>query len=244
MRWNIVIPFSKPEMVHRCVNGLLRQRGVDEAVVCFVLSADCWELCSLLSGLLKNSPFRAAFERAPYKGVSHARNAGNRFFQDGFSVVDSEHGQALLQHLDCDDYYGPGFLREQYEHMRPGRIVGKTMRFVYDAGGLMLIQHSKNEGNRIIKTPSVISGATHGMMLNESSLYPIKKYGEDGLYCHAFVQRGGEMYETSIFNYCYMRDAHSHTWNIDVREKARVSRTIKTIGLDFDEAIINGEKSI
>lgn len=220
--WAIVVPFSKPACLNITLQNALRQHeaGAELALV-LVMNGEA-------KGLkVPPMPF-PVIKLESAKHQSSARNTGLDF------VAHSRMSERIAM-WDCDDYYGPQYLAEQGSHMQPGRLVGKGMHFVSDETGMFLVNASWQPGLSVD-----ITGACYCLFTKDAEpRFPILPIGEDTLFAYEWSQRG-EVFASSIFNYCYIR-GHNNTWATNLRRRlARSGIAFKPLGC-FDQAIINGE---
>lgn len=235
VKWYIGIPFSKSHMSARCADNLLRQKWPHADIeLCIVENAGATFDAEQLRRLGVRG-FGVHVLRLESRGVSPARNAAVAFFKRRCR------GRDWITQMDCDDFYGASYLQETADAMKVGRLVGKPMAFVFDRG-LMLVNPRELPGP--ITLPDSLSGACQAAHVADMRPYPLTRQGEDGLLCDELSKAGIELYRTSIYHYCYMRDGGEHTWKIDIRKKLYAARReIIELGAEFNSAIVTGETS-
>jgi len=110
---------------------------------------------------------------------------------------------------DDDDHYGPGYLEEQAELLRPGRLVGKMFGFVEFDDGVVYFPWRRN-----IATSSLLIGGSMAGIVRELPDWSSQRIGEDGAFAMACRARRMETWVSSAQHWVYSRTGPvaSHTF--------------------------------
>ena len=176
--------------------------------------------------------------------VVHARN-------EGIAQV-KRMGGGRIAMMDCDDYYGPGYLAELEHAFRvhvesPGRkvqVLGKHRHFCYMQGaGMYLFANRFANG-----LADVLHGPTLAFRTEDAVEYPMQREAEEYAYCQAIRKKGGQVWALSINHFCYLRsaDSNAHTWKTGIAELLRNSASpgcqTYWFGPRFDPALVDAER--
>ncbi|PLT48002.1 Glycosyltransferase [Paenibacillus pasadenensis] len=139
----------------------------------------------------------------------------------------------LIAKLDHDDYYSPGYLREQVKELRRTRssVVGKHSCLVYLEASRQLLVRSPRERD---KEADFVQGGTilfHRRVLKDVR-FPDRSLGEDVRFLRSCKSKGHRIRATSPYRYVYIRrkDKGTHTWRVGDRFYRKGSRLVAVTG--------------
>lgn len=189
----VICPYSKPEYLDNLLGSFQRQvfRGFKPIIV-------------------ENGPAVGTFPREVGAVIltseahqSHAKNEGLRWLR--------ENGDASWSVFDCDDYYGPEYLKSQVAalegHDMAGKSFGNMMYVMFDDGLYLNGMGNLNFARHLN------GGATSCATANVPN-YPIMPAGEDGAWCRLMNGLEARTAHTGPKYYGYNRMGTGHTWDM------------------------------
>jgi glycosyltransferase involved in cell wall biosynthesis len=172
----VLCPFSKPTMAERLAANIRRQRLAPDVVVCVENGPG-----------LGASPAGLDVVRAPEaKTAADAKNAGLAHLRR------TAPADAIVAVMDCDDYYGPGYLSAAAIMAARGSLLGRQSPFVLDHEGLFSTDIRP-------KSPWFVGG-THVFILADAPDYEPRERGEDVAFGAGFSR----LVDLGPSHYCYM----------------------------------------
>jgi glycosyltransferase involved in cell wall biosynthesis len=145
---------------------------------------------------------------------------------------------------DDDDYYGDRYLEELAANVHKGDVIGKARSFVKLTDDHLYLM-SKPLENSLLDNKWVVHGPTITARVSDSLLFEHLPFAEDLKFVEQMRDQGADIYVTSKYNWCYMRNARAnHTWQISDDEfKFAHSGHFYDYGrIDFD--IVDGKKDV
>lgn len=195
MMW-VLVPFSRPDYLQNVRENFDRQTMAGK------------KLCIVENGAAIGACKQAGFEPdlllTSEAHPSLARNAG---------LVALRDLDAHFSCMDDDDFYGPEYQWEHFEHAKRGRVTGKMPHWVrFEAVGKLWL-FNRERANRKV---SWVQGPTIGGFARDVPDFPLKPIGEDVAFCRVHREAGGEVFNTSVGNFLYVRrsDEKSHAYRI------------------------------
>ena len=217
----IIAPFSKPECGSILARSIERQTTRPDCVVVVengvaIGRTDCAD------GKFGGAPV-VVLQSKPHQ--SHAKNAGLEYAR--------KNGGERVAIFDCDDYYGPDYLRQVSDALQPGHVLGRSRFFVFDDEGLFLPERGERW---------VFPGGTHAFYPAEVEDYPLLPVGEDTVFLQRCRAKKLYPLECSPWGYCYFRTSLiPHTYTGSVRgQAARMGISIHDYGGRFRTEIVDG----
>lgn len=183
----VVVPFTRPHLAAQLTDYFLRQ-SLPNAKLLIVTGTD-------------RHPSADHVIRIGEMRQGEARNVG----MDYLRTVGAE----VVSFWDDDDHYGPGYLEEQLEHIRPGRVVGKLFGFVEFNAGMAYF-----DARRLVPTTGLLIGGTIAGILREMPPWKDQRIGEDGAFSMDCRARRLETFLLSEQHWVYSRtgELRSHTF--------------------------------
>ena len=136
----------------------------------------------------------------------------------------------VLTKMDDDDYYGPNYLADMLHALDYSKadVVGKHahhMHFVSTEATVLRMPHKEHQYSRFVMGPTITARAE---VFKAHPFEPLNR-GEDTAFLKSVATAGGSIYAADRFNFCQMRQAEGHTWDISDDELA-ASGEIKFFG--------------
>jgi glycosyltransferase involved in cell wall biosynthesis len=215
----IIVPFSRPEMLQNVLANVAKQ-----TVPCSLIIVENGRAL----GTTPTGNYTILQSHPPHQ--STAKNLGIDFVRKS--------GGRFVAIFDDDDYYSPNYLLEASKYLDKYAIVGKNQHFIYDHQGLWLLNPFQQN-----MLSDWAQGATQVFDLNKVGHYPVLRNNEDVEFCHNLLKRGGQVFITSILNFCYMRRSAAHTYQADIVNlyRSRGGRPV-FLGTEFDPGYVDGSK--
>ena len=151
---------------------------------------------------------------------------------------------------DDDDYYSSLALQELADNVHKGDVIGKSKSFVKLTDNNLYLIDLPPENALLLNNVDlmgnprfVVHGPTITAKVGTSLLFEYHEFTEDLIFTKQMLEQGADIYVTSKYNWCYMRNAGAkHAWKISDDEfKFANSGTLIDFGpIDFD--IVNGSK--
>ena len=198
MSW-VVVPLSRPECLANVKENFSRQ-ATEGKKLCIVENGDAVGVCADFN-------FKPDLLLASAAHPSTARNEGLAALRD----LD-----AHVSFMDDDDYYGAGYQDEQIASAGRNRITGKITNWVrFERVGKLWLFNRDKAG----KPSAWVQAATIGGYARTIPDFPVVDLGEELDLCREFRQGGGEVVNTSVGHFCYMRDEdeQKHLYQITAR---------------------------
>lgn len=121
----------------------------------------------------------------------------------------------VIAKMDDDDYYGPNYVSDMLLPMRWGGfdLIGKNQTFWHDVQSDKFYLKNLRGAH---KTQDLVFGATfvgsRTMFLRNP--FPERRTGEDTLQLAQLKSNGYRIYSADPFNFCIVRRASQHTWDL------------------------------
>ncbi|RAX45686.1 glycosyltransferase [Arthrobacter sp. AQ5-06] len=136
----------------------------------------------------------------------------------------------VLSKMDDDDYYGPNYMQDLLHALAFSKaaVVGKQahyMHFLSQGATLLRSAHNEHRYSRLVAGPTM----TARREVFESNPFGNIGRGEDTAFLEAVGRDGGSIYSADRFNFCQMRSATGHTWDVS-DEELMASGVIKLFG--------------
>lgn len=127
----------------------------------------------------------------------------------------------VLTKMDDDDYYGPNYLADLLYALEfsKAEVVGKLahhMHFASNKATVLRTPHMEHTFTRIVMGPTI----TARREVFEAHPFEPLNRGEDTAFLKAVTTSGGSIYSADRFNFCQMRSAEGHTWDVSEEELA------------------------
>lgn len=181
------------------------------------------------------------FEVTPSRAKALAKKYGVRQYKVLTQTRDVSLGQclnlcveaasgAVLTKMDDDDYYGPNYMADLLYALDYSKadVVGKHahhMHFVSSKATVLRMPHKEHKYSRFVMGPTI----TARREVFEAHPFEALNRGEDTAFLKAVTTAGGSIYAADRFNFCQMRQAEGHTWDVSDDELA-ASGEIKFFG--------------
>lgn len=136
----------------------------------------------------------------------------------------------VLTKMDDDDYYGPNYLLDLLHALEfsKAEVVGKLahhMHFASTKATVLRMPQMEHTYTRIVMGPTI----TARREVFEAHPFEPLNRGEDTAFLRSVTTAGGSIYSADRFNFCQMRSAKGHTWDVADDELA-ASGEIKFFG--------------
>jgi hypothetical protein len=199
----IIVPFSRPDFLGNVRENFDRQTQEGKKL-CIVENGDAVGHC-------KQVGFEPDMLLSSDAHPSSARNVGLAALRD------------LDAHFCCmddDDWYGHYYQQEHILAGARGRITGKVTHWVHFEGlGKLWLFNRQKAGRQV----AWVQGATVGGFARDVADFPIVDLGEELDLCQAHRAAGGDVLNTSVGHFVYMRrETASHLYQITPRSFANV----------------------
>jgi glycosyltransferase involved in cell wall biosynthesis len=223
--WNVVVPLSRPSDLPNVLSNYARQTYPHKSLL-----------------LVLNGPALALELPAGFPGeaVRSARATTAGAAKNVALDLLRARGARHVAVMDSDDYYGPGYLAEQANHMPFHPLVGKNQHFVVDDRGFWLINPYSHSF-----AYHWCSGGVQCFDLQATGRFSEAPTHEDVNFVNDVVARGGHLYVSSPHHYLYNRQGAQHTYQDDIIARARDwNLQIVYLGPTVDLDIVNGLKRV
>ncbi len=205
----VICPYSKPEYRDNLLQALERQTFRDFKAV-----------------VVENGPALGTFPQLDGVMVlqsdthqSHAKNKALNWIR--------QQGNASWSCFDCDDYYGPDYLKSQIEALAQGDLVGKSF------GNMLYVSYEDGLYLHCVGTLNRNNALTGGAMTCRTAHvpdFPIMPVGEDGHWSWTMqTKHKATVFPTGPRHYCYNRKGTGHTWDIGQVEQG-IKNTMRSLG--------------
>jgi spore maturation protein CgeB len=144
----------------------------------------------------------------------------------------------VLTKMDDDDYYGPNYLSDLLHALdfSEADVVGKLahhMHFSSNKATVLRMPHMEHTFSRTVMGPTI----TARREVFEAHPFEALNRGEDTAFLNDVRATGGSIYAADRFNFCQMRRAEGHTWDVSDEELA-ASGEIKFFGDPRDHVTV------
>lgn len=191
---NVVVPLSRPAMLHNVLSNFLRQRYYNKRLI-----------------LVENGPAVGVCAREGVCPDLLLRSESHQSFAKNAALEELRKTGGFWTTFDDDDYYGPGYLEELVECSDKATIVGKLSHFMLTTEDTLRLYLSPQESQLV----SFVHGPTISAWAEDSiDFRNTGRWGEDNDWIHRMVLEGALVYATSHFNFVFQRGTHQHTWII------------------------------
>lgn len=136
----------------------------------------------------------------------------------------------VLSKMDDDDYYAPNYVADLLHALDFSKadVVGKLahhMHFVANRATVLRMADREHTFTRLVMGPTI----TARREVFEAQPFEALNRGEDTDFLRKVTTAGGSIYAADRFNFCQMRQADGHTWDVSDDELA-ASGEIKFFG--------------
>lgn len=136
----------------------------------------------------------------------------------------------VLTKMDDDDFYGPNYLVDLLYALEfsKAEVVGKLAHYMYFASNkatVLRMPQMEHTFTRTVMGPTITARRE---VFQAHPFEPLNR-GEDTAFLKAVTTAGGSIYSADRFNFCQMRSAQGHTWDVGDEELA-ASGEIKFFG--------------
>jgi len=143
--------------------------------------------------------------------------------------VSAASGEVLTK-MDDDDYYGPHYLEDLLHALEysDADVVGKLAHYMHFASKdatVLRMPHMEHSYSHFVMGPTI----TARREVFEKLPFEGRNKGEDTAFLKAVSEAGGSIYAADRFNFCQMRKAEGHTWDVS-DEMLAASGEIKFFG--------------